>query len=54
MLNFGIYEGSLLKGSMQELLKMEYDVLEYHIRAIATEKGLEELSKQSSIIKQNK
>lgn len=52
ILTFGIYDTSLLKGSMQEVLAMEYDVLQYHIRAIATDKGLEELDKQLKIINQ--
>ena len=36
--------------NMQEIIKAEYEVLEYHIRAIATEKGIKELEKQLEII----
>jgi hypothetical protein len=38
---------------MQELIKVEYKILEYHIRAISTEKGLQELEKQLKIINKN-
>lgn len=51
-LNFGIFDKSLSTLKMSELVTMEYKVLEYHIRAIATEKGLEELEKQLKIINQ--
>ncbi|SED21054.1 DNA-binding transcriptional regulator, AcrR family [Tenacibaculum sp. MAR_2009_124] len=48
---FGIFEGD--NGlDMQEIIKAEYEVLEYHIRAIATEKGIKELEKQLKIINQ--
>ena len=32
----------------------EYKILEYHVRAIATEKGIKELEKQLNINNQNK
>ncbi len=50
---FGVYDTDLYTRDMQELVKIEYKVLEYHIRAIATEKGLEELEKQLKINNQN-
>lgn len=50
---FGVYENDLLGQDMQELLKIEYKVLEYHTRAIATPKGVEELEKQLTIIHKN-
>lgn len=40
--------------TMQEIVQMEYKILEYHIRAIATEEGVKELEKQLKIINQNK
>lgn len=43
---FEIFENESLGENMQELLKLEYKVLEYHIRAIATPKGVKELEKQ--------
>lgn len=46
---FEIFENETLGKNMQELLKLEYKVLEYHIRAIATPKGVEELEKQLKI-----
>lgn len=50
---FGVYDTDLYTRDMQELVKIEYKVLEYHIRAIATKKGLEELEKQLKINNQN-
>ncbi|MEX6626474.1 TetR/AcrR family transcriptional regulator [Tenacibaculum salmonis] len=50
---FGVYESEMYSNEMQELMKVEYEILEYHIRAIATNKGLEELSKQLKIINKN-
>ncbi|WP_442264462.1 TetR/AcrR family transcriptional regulator [Tenacibaculum sp. ZS6-P6] len=50
---FGFFESDMYSQNMQELVKIEYKILEYHIRAIATEKGLEELEKQLKIINQN-
>ncbi|TCI94222.1 TetR/AcrR family transcriptional regulator [Tenacibaculum sp. M341] len=50
---FGIYDSDLYTKEMKELVKIEYKVLEYHIRAIATEKGLKELEKQLKITNQN-
>ncbi len=40
----GIYESNL--HDMDDIIKNEYEILEYHIRAIATEKGLIEFKKQ--------
>jgi AcrR family transcriptional regulator len=51
---FGVFESELYSQHMQEVLRIEYEILEYHIRAIATEKGLAELEKQLKIINQNK
>lgn len=51
---FGVFESDLYSHEMSEVMKIEYEVLEYHIRAIATEKGLKELEKQLNIINQNK
>ncbi|QXP72842.1 TetR/AcrR family transcriptional regulator [Tenacibaculum sp. HL-MS23] len=50
---FGVFDSEMYGGEMQELIKIEYQILEYHIRAIATDKGLEELEKQLKIINQN-
>ena len=50
---FGVFETDMFGTDTQKLVETEYKVLEYHIRAIATEKGLEELEKQLNIIKQN-
>ncbi|WP_299678664.1 TetR/AcrR family transcriptional regulator [uncultured Tenacibaculum sp.] len=50
---FGFFESDMYSENIQELVKIEYKILEYHIRAIATEKGLEELEKQLKIINQN-
>ncbi|SNR14286.1 TetR/AcrR family transcriptional regulator [Tenacibaculum jejuense] len=50
---FGVYDSDMYSRDIQELLRIEYHVLEYHIRAIATEKGLKELEKQLKIINQN-
>lgn len=51
---FGIFDSNLFVKEMKELVEIEYKALEYHIRAIATEKGLKELEKQLEIINQNK
>ncbi|PKH49503.1 TetR/AcrR family transcriptional regulator [Tenacibaculum sp. Bg11-29] len=50
---FGVFESEMYGSEMQELIKVEYKILEYHIRAIATEKGLQELEKQLKIINKN-
>ena len=50
---FGVFESEMYGGEMQELMKVEYKILEYHIRAIATNKGVEELEKQLKIINKN-
>lgn len=47
---FGVFETEMYGSEMQEVMKVEYEILEYHIRAIATQKGLDELSKQLQII----
>lgn len=43
---FEIYETDIAEKNMQTLINLEYKVLEYHIRAIATPKGVEELENQ--------
>ncbi|OSY88634.1 TetR family transcriptional regulator [Tenacibaculum holothuriorum] len=50
---FGVFDSDMYSHEMSELMKVEYEVLEYHIRAIATEKGLEELEKHLTIIHKN-
>jgi predicted transcriptional regulator len=50
---FGVFESEMYGSEMQELIKVEYKILEYHIRAIATKKGIEELEKQLEIINKN-
>ncbi|WBX77072.1 TetR/AcrR family transcriptional regulator [Tenacibaculum ovolyticum] len=50
---FGVFESEMYGSEMQELIKVEYKILEYHIRAISTEKGLQELEKQLKIINKN-
>lgn len=50
---FGVFESDLYGHEMKEVMKIEYEVLEYHIRAIATEKGIAELEKQLKIINKN-
>jgi AcrR family transcriptional regulator len=50
---FGLFESDAYSQNMQELVKIEYKILEYHIRAIATEKGVKELEKQLKIINEN-
>ncbi|CAL2086767.1 TetR family transcriptional regulator [Tenacibaculum dicentrarchi] len=47
---FGVFETEMYGSEMQEVMKVEYEILEYHIRAIATQKGLDELSKQLQTI----
>lgn len=43
---FGVFENDFYGDGVQELMKVEYEILEYHIRAMATEKGIAELEKQ--------
>ncbi|CAL2102750.1 TetR/AcrR family transcriptional regulator [Tenacibaculum sp. 190130A14a] len=43
---FGIFDSDYYGERMDELMKVEYEVLEYHIRAIATKKGLEILENE--------
>ncbi|KAB1157186.1 MULTISPECIES: TetR/AcrR family transcriptional regulator [Tenacibaculum] len=43
---FGIFDSDYYGERMDELMKVEYEVLEYHIRAIATKKGLEVLERE--------
>ncbi|WP_418649555.1 TetR/AcrR family transcriptional regulator [Tenacibaculum aestuariivivum] len=50
---FGIYESEMYSNEVKELIKVEYQILEYHIRAIGTSKGIDELEKQLKIINQN-
>lgn len=47
---FGFFETEIYGSQTQDLIKIEYQILEYHIRAIATKKGIEELHKQLKII----
>lgn len=47
---FGVFETEMYGSEMEEVMKVEYEILEYHIRAIATQKGLDELSKQLQTI----
>jgi len=49
---FGVFESNLFATDVKKLMETEYKVLEYHIRAIATEKGVKELEKQLEIINQ--
>ena len=46
---FGIFEKDTGL-EIQDILKAEYQILEYHIRAIATDRGVQELEKQLKII----
>ncbi|PHO01254.1 TetR family transcriptional regulator, partial [Rhodobacteraceae bacterium 4F10] len=50
---FGVFESELYSNDMQEVMEIEYEILEYHIRAIATQKGVEELEKQLRKINKN-
>ncbi|OCK43882.1 TetR family transcriptional regulator [Tenacibaculum soleae] len=50
---FGVFESEMYGNEMQELIKIEYEILEYHIRAIATPKGIKELEKQLKTINKN-
>ncbi|WP_133538013.1 TetR/AcrR family transcriptional regulator [Tenacibaculum caenipelagi] len=50
---FGVFESELYSNDMQEVMQIEYEILEYHIRAIATEKGVKELEKQLKNINLN-
>ncbi|WP_115899940.1 TetR/AcrR family transcriptional regulator [Tenacibaculum gallaicum] len=50
---FGVFESELYSNDMQEVMEIEYEILEYHIRAIATQKGVEELERQLRKINKN-
>ncbi len=50
---FGVFENENYSHEMQEVMRIEYEILEYHIRAIATEKGIIELEKHLKIINQS-
>lgn len=50
---FGVFESELYSNDMQEVMEIEYEILEYHIRAIATPKGVQELEKQLKNINKN-
>ena len=50
---FGVFESDLFATDVKKLVETEYKVLEYHIRAIATKKGIKELEKQLERINQN-
>lgn len=43
---FGVFDSDYYGERMDELMKVEYEVLEYHVRAIATKKGLEVLENE--------
>ncbi|WP_299160026.1 TetR/AcrR family transcriptional regulator [uncultured Tenacibaculum sp.] len=43
---FGVFESDYYGERMDELMKIEYEILEYHIRAIATKKGLDILERE--------
>jgi len=51
---FGVFESDLFARDTKKLVAVEYKVLEYHIRSIATAKGIKELEKQLHIINQNR
>ena len=48
---FGVFDSDNYGEKMDELMKVEYQILEYHIRAIATKKGIEVLENQLEINK---
>ncbi|WP_428742638.1 TetR/AcrR family transcriptional regulator [Tenacibaculum sp.] len=50
---FGVFESELYSNDMQQVMQIEYEILEYHIRAIATAKGVKELEKQLKNINLN-
>ncbi len=50
---FGVFDSETYGEEVNNVMKVKYKVLEYHIRAIATSKGIEELEKQLKIINQN-
>ena len=43
---YGAYEGDLFGSKMEDILKTELKILEYHTRSIATTKGIKILEKQ--------
>ena len=48
-----VHEEKLFTYNKNTINKLEIDILEYHTRAIATEKGIKELEKQLKAIKIN-
>jgi len=51
---FEAFNSDLLAHDVSVFVEVEYKILEYHVRAIATEKGIKELEKQLNINNQNK
>jgi len=43
---YGAYEGDLFGNQMEDIIKIELKILEYHTRSIATSKGIEVLDQQ--------
>ena len=43
---YGAYEGELFGSNMEDIIKMELKILEYHTRSIATTKGVKILEEQ--------
>ena len=43
---YGAYEGDLFGTNMEDIIKTEVKILEYHTRSIATSKGIEVLEEQ--------
>lgn len=50
---FGAYENDMFSHKMEDILKTELKILEYHTRAIATPKGIEVLEQQLINYKNN-
>jgi len=48
-----IHNNELFTYNKNTINKLEYDVLEYHTRAIATKKGIKELEKQLAELNTN-
>ena len=49
---FDAFNDEKLSKDVNDVVEIEYKILEYHIRSIATEKGIKELEKQLNIINQ--
>ncbi len=50
---FGVFDNDQFHSDVKKIFEIEYKILEYHIRSIATPKGLLELEKQLNLTKQN-